>query len=520
MNAAINAMNVYRRSNVYGDTPEPPVFPFTLGDDLLVFLDESNLYSMLQEEALTGVPITNVVSDGDPVGLIYSGGFGGFFARAENSSRRPLLASDIDRFNSLSFDGIADYLAIPNTAKYLRKFNESGSTWCIMFWIKMGASTNGVFSKIMTQGTSSTNVGINIDHTAANKLEVYSYYASSGNTRFDKVSTANLNEAAGWVPVIIYANGNGAAAGTLLIGNNAPETFTIGAVGSTADATNDLRIGASFVPGSYFKGNLSSLMILNRIPTADEITEFKAFNPERNTTIRTQLRLSYDFNNTAKGWADANKTIPITNGVGVRAWETEQASPFGGLNRDLTSASAGASPIFNTLLLNGYGGLDFDGISDTLTFAEAVASERGGRWTLVIVCKNDDATDGSHMLHGSSYIAVTGSNYSGNPTPGQSRVIPHLSAGDSLAAVLKNQSDGYNVFIMTRNGSEITIRTGANVVTTVTNSNFCRFTSMGTEFIAGWMLDGKVIMLDFYSGVLRETEIASRITAINTKYAI
>lgn len=501
MNAAVTAIAIQQLRTDPGGAPSPPPqFPETLGDDLLIYLNSANLYTMLQEDGLSSVPVTPVTSDNDPVGLMYSLGFGGYFVRAENASRRMTLSSDVDRHSFLVADGSADFFRIPNTAKYLRKFNESGSTWCIMLWHKMGAGTNGVFSKILSQGTSSNNVALNIDHTAANKLEVYSYYGAGGGlTRFDKVSTANLNEAAGHVPIIIYGNGNGGAAGTLIIGNNAPETFAIGAVGSTADATNDLYLMSTPAPGSYNKCAWDQLIILNRIPTADEITAFKALNPERNTTSKMILRHYYDFNNTAKGWADAAKTTPITNGVAVRAWETNQTSPFGGLNRDAASASAGVSPIFNTGVINGLGAITFDGIDDALTFAEAFWAERGGKGVILMAVRNDDVVNGSHVLFGSSYITPTAENYVGNPVPGQPRTIVHFSAGNVPAINQKNVSNAFNVFLVWRDGAEAGIMNGLKQTDIVTNANLALYGAMGPEAIAGWQLHGPVAMVRTYS---------------------
>lgn len=489
------------------------------GDDLVYFLDPANTTTMMKENATSATPITDVTIDTDPIGLAYDRGYHGYYATAESDATRPTLGSDATQKSFITFSSAASSrLRVINSQSYLRKFSEASSTWCIATRIKMGASTNGTTNYLlMSQANSTANFGLRLLRFTDNKWNLWIVYGSAGNQRclisFDQTQV----EADGWVDLIIYANG---ASGTAIIGSTS-QNFTLTS-GATGNATNDLRIGSAHDGTSPFKGSMGYFIILNRIPTADEITMLKAYNPDRNTNNWFVDTVEYNFNNSARGWADTGKTVAITNGVAIRAWEPEVATIFGPLNRDITTSSAGVSPIWTTGLENGKAGLVYDGTDDNAGFVSALFRERGGRGLLMLVGKNTRADLGSHFLSGSNYIVGTGSTYpSGGLGVGNTYFTTHPASGPGIGpSAFKNEVEATNVMAIRRSGQLWSEWTGLKVETTGTDSNLFVATSMGAAFIVGWELQGNMMKVKFGNGSKTNAQVETLIDAENSFYNI
>jgi hypothetical protein len=503
-------------------TPDPAQDLVTyFGDDLVYFLDPANTTTMFKENATSATPITAVTTNADPVGLFYDRGYHGFYSTAESDATRPTLGSDATQKSYITFTATANSrFRVINSQSYLRKFSEASSTWCIATRIKMGAATDGTTNYLlMSHANSTANFGLRLLRFTDNKWNLWIVYGSAGNQRclisFDKTQVV----ADGWVDIIIYANG---ANGTAIIGSTT-QNFTLTS-GATGNATNDLRIGSAHDGTSPFKGDMGYFMILNRIPTADEITTLKAYNPDRNTNYwaPTTPTWSLNFNNSTRGWADTGKTVAITNNTALRAWEPEIASIFGPLNRDATTASAGVSPIFKTAIQNGKAVIDFDGVDDALGLASSVFRERAGVGVVVMVVKNRRAALGSHVLFGSTYVVATGSTYPGGILGvGNTYFTVHPAAGPGIGpAEFENKTEGWNVIVFQRNGGSWTFYTGLKVKNTATDSNLFVATSMGPAAIVGWEADMQVGKIDCYPGAKADSVLTGLIDAEKASYAI
>lgn len=491
------------------------------GDDLVYFLDPANLNTMFKENATNSTPVTHVSADADAIGLIYDRGYHGFYATAESDATRPTLGSDATQLSYINFTlSPASRFRIINTASYLRTFHLAGSTWTIATRIKMGSSTDGVANVLLASHTGTTaNFGLRLVRGSDNKVSIWIVYGSAGNSRVNYNSTKTIIEADGWVDLIVYANGT---SGTMIIGSTT-ESFSLTAAGSSSNATSDMYVGSTTFGAANLKGGMGYLIILNRIPTADEITNLKSYNPSRNSSNWVVNTTEYNFNNSARGWADLAKTTPITNGVAVRVWEPEIASIFGPLNRDLTSASAGTSPIWNTSLQNGKAGLTYDGVNDNLGFSSALFNERGGTGVLTVIAKNTRANLGSHFLSGSNYLVGTGSTYpSGVLGVGNTYFTVHPAGGSGGIGpnLFKNLVESTNIMIARRNGSDWAEWTGRKVKTTISDPNLFIANNSGTEFIVGWQLQGNVFKIKLESGIKTDTEIEAYIDLENTAYGM
>lgn len=475
----------------------------TFGSSLVYFLDPANTTTMFRENATSGLSETAVTSDTNPIGLIYDLGFHGFYSTAESDATRPTLNSDAQQYSFIDFSlASSSRLKIPNSAAYLRPFHAAGSTWCIATRLKMGSSTNGVTNYILASHTGTTaNWGLTLSRDLNNKINLWIVYGSAGNQRVIFASAKTLVESDGWVNVIIYANGT---SGTAIIGNTL-ENFTLSALGSASNATSDMFIGSATTGVANFKGGMAYLAILNRTPTTIEIAKLKAYNPPRNTNKWLVKKTRYDFNNSARGWADLGKTVPITNGVAIRAWEPEDATIFGPLSRDITTASAGVSPIWSSSLQNGKGGLTFDGVDDNMTFQTALFNEKSGSGALIVVGKNTRPELGSHFLssgNGTPYFVVTGSTYpSGALGVGNTYFTIHVSGGATSGPTpLENLVESTNILVSKRVGSSWSSWTGLKVELTSTASGQFSPTQCGAYSISGWQLKSEVFKIEEYCG--------------------
>lgn len=494
------------------------------GDDLVYFLDPANLNTMFKENATNSTPVTHVSADADAIGLIYDRGYHGFFATAQSDATRPTLGSDATVNSFLTFNGIDQRLTVPNSQKYLKPFHQTASqAFGIMFWVKINAA-DGVQAIIMDSNnfTSTANNGITIVRFTNNRIGCFVNYSSGGNY---KIAVSHpLVASDGWQPVIMYSSGNGTNTFHIQVGNQAETLGNVGAVGNAGDATSNIFFGCNTSNASFGSFSLGSFLILNRVPTAQEIADFKLFNPVRNTNNWIVNTTKYNFNNSARGWADTGKTVPITNGVAIRAWEPEDATIFGPLNRDLTTASAGVSPIWTTNLQNGKAGLVFDGTDDEIVIGSALFREVGGCGVLLSVFQNIRPELGSHLYTsglGTPYHVITGSTYpSGAFGVGETYFVTHTSSGATAGALLKNKVEGVNVIVEKRNGSTWDSCSGAKVHASATAAGQFSPTRLGAESIAGWQLKGNLFKTEFYSGIKTTAQIDSMVDAENTSYNI
>jgi hypothetical protein len=499
-------------------TPTPPnPIVDAFGNSLVYFLDPANLSTMYKEQAATGVPLTEVSADADTVGMIYDRGYHGYYATAESDATRPTLGSDATQKACITFSSAASTrLRVINSQSYLRKFSEASSAWCVATRIKKGASSNGTTGYIlMSHQDSTANFGFRLSFFTDNKLYLWIVYGAGQRILIGFNQT--IVEADGWVDVIVYTNGT---AGTAIIGNTS-QNFTL-AGGATGNATNDMYIGSGASGVSPLKASLGYLVMLNRIPTAGEITLLKAYNPEKNTNTWIVPTQKYNFNNSLRGWADTGKTVQITNGVAIRAWEPEDATIFGPLNRDITTASAGVSPVWTTNLQNGKAGLVYDGTDDNAVFGSALFREDAGKGVLVVVARNLRALTGSHIFSGAGYMPFTGSTYpSGSLGLGNTYFLAHPVAGPGIGASLfKNLVEAANIAVFRRNGTTYDQWTGLKIRVNGSDSNQLEYSNMGTQNFAGWQLQGYVFKVEFYSGLKTNSEVEALIDAENTSYAI
>lgn len=488
-------------------------------DNLVLFYDASNLRSLLQEQAVSAVPITAVSANADKVGTLYDLGKHGYYSTAPSTATRPALGGDSENASYFDFTRSAsNRLQVINSASYLRTIHSSTAIFSVSTRYKK--KQDGIVELLCaSQASTTAQSGIYLAITAANKIQVFITYSSAGLNRCNYTSTATFTVADGWKDIIVTISGT---SGRLIIGDTV-ESFSVNATGATGAATSDLIIGSTTAGATTLDGYMTHFMITNTALSDDDIALIKDWHPTRGSRSWSNTIFTFDFSNTAKGWADVAKTTPISNGVAFRAWEPSETSIFGPLNRDLTTASSGVSPIYNPNLENGIGGCTWDGVDDNVDLTDAIFREGGGIGGFLVVYKNTDALLGSHLFSGAGYFVATGSAYpSGALGLGVTYTTLHPSGGvPGLGPLVqKNNGELTNVTVVVRDKTEWAETNGALTTILATAPEQSILYDMGTPIIAGWNLQGNIMKIIYWRGLKTQAEVDAMISAENTTYAI
>lgn len=526
--------------NIIGLRSSGGVIPLStlFGSSTVAWIDDSNPYTMFKESGLTGIGLTEGSLDNDTIGQIYDSGPNVLMLYALSDAGRPLLKSDGTRSSYLEFDGASKVMRFSPSSRLFAGFLSgfaSGSgiqpTFTIAFKIKK--SVDGVAMVIMDNNdASASGSGFSVQINASNQVELRfnSINASFPVSSIAYTSTKTIVAADGWVDVIIEANQQGASTGKITIGNT-EETFAVNGGAGSALVSPEVTIGRRATTADrYLNGGLSQLLVLNRIMTTIEKNLYKSYNPIRGIRTFTTLESRYDFNDLSRGWADASKTVAITNGTAIRAWENYVRQNFKSQNasspnfKDLTtSTTANTWPIWRTADQNSRNVGEWDGVDDNLDFNEKMPAT-GGRKTIFVVAKNDDATNGSRIVNDSAntYIVFTGSSYSGNAARNglEYCAIHFQNASESIAIDLKNQGDTWNIIAVRFDKSSIKIWNGLKQSETSVLSSGFIVSDMGQNNLATWWVDGKIGIYETHFGAMADTDVEARIDQLNTLFNI
>lgn len=497
------------------------VAPTLLGADTVFFFSSSRLKTMFQEVTVfnadnsVGVPITPSDEDAESVGLIYDSSNNALKMSAASNTVKPTLTSGGGRNTGLDFSG-TQYLRILNSQSILKNIHKASTPHSFGCWIKK--DVDGTLMCIMGNTAGSTNNnGIHFSTTAANKIQAFCTFGTAGQNVYTHTSTASVLAADGWVSLIVVISGVGAGQGAMYIGSNAPETFTVSANGSNNLATGLFTVGANSSLGQFYNGQIDNWFCVNRALTADEITNFKSYNPVRDNSNFFVKEIEYDFNDTATIWADTTKTTPITDGVAIAAMTNKLPTNFGPRTDDLSQSTAGLRPLYQANIVNGLGVAEYDGVDDTLPFLEV--TERGGSFVIYVVAENIDNTNGSRPLYAgssSSYGVITGDNYVTEP-PNPRAVIHENIGSESVSAQLDN-TKAYNVFAYRKSGTSMKIFTDNGSTDEDTSSLQFALNGIGFSNQADWFMHGNVAKIIKYNGYKTDAQITAEVNALSAAY--
>lgn len=513
--AAGVCINSAGQSNTQSNTITLSLWDYTDVPGAFFVLDFTRTATMLQEDSASTC-VTPVTSNNDPIGEMYDLSPSALHTRSLSAARRGVLSSDVNRNSYIHFDGTNDCIDIINTKKLFNKFVAASPVWTIMFWIRV--NTDGAVQVIVdSNDRAAANNGIDIMIQADGTINML--MTDAGANKTNVTTTATLTTADGWIPVKVKVNGTGANASSIKIGSKTTQNFTSGS-GAANDAGFDMVIGSRAStrdrPAKY---DLAAMVFSNTaIQDSDTAwTQFIQKNPSRKTTEFYVLDWKYDFNDTTKLWQDSGRTTPVSaNNDPIAYVDNTVTTLFGPLNKDLNTA---VDVTFKTNRQNSKSCADFNGSTSSIRLQADY--EAGGKWVLVKVCKNRDATNGSHVFYGSLYVPVTGNQYSGAPVFGVEYTTIHQISGAGPSANLKNQGLTVNVIVFRRNGTAFDCWSGDKVKSSQTNSNTFKVSRIGDAQIAGWEFDGEDYIDIKYNGYMSDSEIETLIIdALNSTYAI
>jgi hypothetical protein len=499
-------------------------FPFTMYADIGFWIDTSNSKTMFNATSTT--ELVDEAVTGNNVGMIFDRSQNAHALRSSVSSGLLPTLQDAGgvRNSYLQFNaGNSQRQSVLNSTAAFNRIHSGSSAWCVMMWVNFTAGNSSERTIMSNNNRSTASIGFSIARNASNKLTAAATNGS-GNI-WTVTSTNNFNVTNGWQPVILYGSGVGTNTGRLIIGSFEDTQFNISA-GTTANASGSLFIGTRSALTEFFPGQLGDVIFLNRIPTSDEITSFKAYNPARKSiSFSPILHTWYDYNDTNYLFSDASGTTPVTNGDAVRVVKNKVSENFGDNLRRQTSVDVASSPVFRASVINSRAAIEFAGGGDNLDFESTLCNWLGGNWVMVLIGKNDDAVNGSHFLRGGDqYITLTGSTYStGAHTNPYWAVHPMPVGSVAIGLTAKNQlTDDWKILVVKRAGRNFTIYNGDKATATDVTGNPLSFADMGIDDFASdnWDLDGYVGVLKVWVGEMNTAEIEALIDEFNTTYGL
>ena len=503
-----------------------------LTDNAAFWIDTSNPTTMFKEGGgAGGNPTTAVTANGHTVGCIYDQSINSVLVRFPGAlTQYPTLGSDATRNGYLTFDGSNDILTVSASTSHLSNLHGPSPSFSIYFWIKFNggdAATQIIFTNNNLGNATGGGAGrgISLYRLSTNKL--FFEMRNTANTLiYSFTSTINLRVAEGWQPVILSVNGTGVSKGRLVIGSIGDETFDVSA-GDSGAAKQNLYIGARSSSVQWLNASIGDIIIRPGPTTSSLITAFKNYNPIRTSTEFTpQIESLYDFTDAARMFSDASETTPVTNGSVVRVvYGDNKLENFGSTDRKLTAASDGVAPIFRTNQVNTYSSIEFDGVDDNLDFLTTFCPELGGKYTVFLICRNTDATYGSHIMSTTSsgkYLVLTGENYSGEFSDPYF-IVHALDAGDVIQGAPADVTDAdFKIFVWRRNGLSCTGWNSDLVTHTSSISSAISFIDMGADYsgFPDWKLDGFVTHLEKWNGYMSDAQVEAKIDELKIKFGI
>ena len=512
-------------------TPPPPVPPPTpppLGwtpmdiPNLELWVQSAYSQHIYQEPDSVSTTLTMATTSGQRVGTIFDSSPRAHEIASNASTRRPTLyvsaTSSVPSFFSFSTSTAGGdaptNLQVRNSQNAFRE-TYTGASTTIMAKVQFTTNSTSAFTFLLDSGGSASNqTGLSVIRTTGNRIQVLVSKGVSGAPVFNYTSVAPILSSNGVTPVVIRFS---TTTNNIQIGNNALETFSRSNPPTStpsASAQNDLFIGSG-IGGTTNNANmnLQDLVIVSDYLSTSTIDMWRSFTPSSTPTTSLLVATStsqgdfnflnqwFRFNVTSSLWADSARATQATSSV----WLIDHFlnGSLNKLNRSASVPSATGTPVFSGTAT----GTIFDGTDDYMTLT--ARSARGAPKTVFIAARNQDTTNGSHVLSGTQYLPITGALYSGNLT--SSCLAPyftiHPSTGATIDTCLVNTNRGIVEFV--RDGSTFTqLHNGTNSSSGTSALEFS-WLYFGREQIAGWYMDGEICEIREYDAVLSASQRAT-----------
>ncbi len=529
MNSAIQAMDVFRRSNVVsgGGGGGSFIEPIPPPSDYIVRFNFYQLSSMWQEILLLpgGIPSTPVTANTQSIGTIQGQSRSTILMSVGASASRPVLSS-----TGLVFDNTNDQLNIIGApSNFLKDLHAASPIWGMRFKLTMNGS-DGVAKAICQTGTGgTTGFGMFMNRTSANRVTFQLCRGTSGVPMVNYVTTTTLTAADGQCTIHVNINGTGANACSIRIrkanGTVTTETFTI-LSGVDNNASNPLTLGGAL------NGTFShSFDIINRVWTTQEMLDYEASTPANSLDYFTPIKQhEYDFNDASTIFSDAGGTTPITNGTPIMLVNNKVTIPYANAPvRRFTATDPSAGLIWATNQQNENAAATADGSGTRLiTASEDLVREAAASSTIFYVAKNVDPIFGSQWWNGgSAYSPLTGSNYSNNGAntgdPAQPYSLIHPTSGVT-AHVLTSRSNSTNIIAVRRFGQNIDMWSQVGEKAPSTSMiGAIGWSIIGTSSpngVPNWHPDGIFCYFLKYVGYISDDQVVAKIEELRVRFNI
>lgn len=496
-------------------------------------------------ESNVGTQVTPCTEDGQTCGMAVD--FSPNYHRvvALTDAGRPLYStSGTSGMHCIWQFSTTKYFNIENSQGYFN-FLHSGTSGtpgvpvgCIAFHTKINTdSTNMVF--LDNSAWTGVNKGITVARTSGNKLQVA---IANGSTLQNITTAANLNAAAGLVPIIInFLGTTGAGSCNIYIGG-ATESFSVSSTGLAfnTNSTNTLYIGgASPSATSPLNAYMGNLCILSQPMGASDRAAFAAMNPYQNATTTSRslmagdavdpsamshLWCDWNLDDFAGGtlWQNIGRTTPVAaNGDPIGAVDFLPTK----LGRGLAAAADNTTrPTWTSNQYNGKGCGRWIGTATPQNLAYTPWKPYGAE-TVFVVARNTNTTNGSHFLaSASARFLATGDSYSGNPVgaggPGTAFFALHPAAGLAPFMNLGNLGQSVNIQAYRRRGPKIQIYVNGVLGSVAGNTNALAFANMGTPQIANWDVQGDIVRVVRFVTDLSDQDFDRVMHGLANRYAV
>jgi len=453
-----------------------------------------------QERASTDVCATHADDATEALGTFVDFSIGAHLWEATGSANRPTLR-DSGAVRYAEFDGSNDNVLLQNGSSLIEDMlsNRRG-TVAVRFRVPSGGDSTQ-YNLLDCAGGTGANNGFIFQRRTTGILRMN--FTDGGSNAFDTTDT--VVNADGFVTVVVrwdVANGVG-----ITVDGGTEATASI-FTAITGDVTNELSICNREAGTGPQAGEVQWVVLCKDRVSDSELASLNTWDPATNTDrmifgrddadgFGSMLNRYYDFLDATTLDDGAGGTPALAAGVDSVAHKVDSA-----LGRAAQADASGDRPTRRSY------GLQFDGTDDNFSVEDLNMNVPS---TIIIVCDNDDDTDGSHWVSSSvSRILSTGDNYTGNAAAnGVAYSLVHPSAGSTAGVDLVTET-GWNILEVRRDGSSWNQTvTGQNSADS-TNANTCVFTDIGDfqPALSDWQADGKVAAILHFHEYLTDDEIA------------
>lgn len=163
---------------------------------------------------------------------------------------------------SVDFDGIDDYMSVPDSNDLSFGNASTDSAFSISAWIKNDSI--GATQRIVTKASSTSSIEYMFTINGSNQLGLYLYDGSSGN-RIGATTNVALSSGV-WYHVVATYDGNGANTGINLYVDTNTGTRSLDSAGSYVamhNTSDPVRVGSLSYTSQYFDGKIDGVAIFN-----------------------------------------------------------------------------------------------------------------------------------------------------------------------------------------------------------------------------------------------------------------